>query len=106
MCVKLGCESFYYALVAGLYDVPKRGKLNRLLHNFCFCFYFLQPLERVGRSIMKENQVPDDLLVISCEEDYQTCAPLLEKGKNYLHLLRILFPSENLGSQLTYTSIK
>ncbi|RCV15211.1 hypothetical protein SETIT_3G040100v2 [Setaria italica] len=39
-----------------------------------------QPLERVGRSIMKENDVPDDLLVISCEEDYQTCAPLLEKG--------------------------
>ncbi|KAF8725857.1 hypothetical protein HU200_020419 [Digitaria exilis] len=39
-----------------------------------------QPLERVGRSIMKEKEVPDDLLVISCEEDYQTCAPLLERG--------------------------
>ncbi|CAN6336330.1 unnamed protein product [Urochloa humidicola] len=39
-----------------------------------------QPLERVGRSIMKEKEVPDDLLIISCEEDYQTCAPLLEKG--------------------------
>ncbi|EES19016.1 hypothetical protein BDA96_09G044600 [Sorghum bicolor] len=39
-----------------------------------------QPLERVGRSIMKEKEVPPDLLVISCEEDYKTCAPLLEKG--------------------------
>ncbi|CAN6340605.1 unnamed protein product [Urochloa humidicola] len=39
-----------------------------------------QPLERVGRSIMKEKEVPDDLLIISCEEDYRTCAPLLEKG--------------------------
>ncbi|XP_062179635.1 uncharacterized protein LOC133884294 [Phragmites australis] len=39
-----------------------------------------QPLERVGRSIMREKEVPDDLLVISCEEDYQTCAPLLERG--------------------------
>jgi mediator of DNA damage checkpoint protein 1 len=46
---------------------------------------FVQPLERLGRSIMKETKVPDDLLVISCEEDYQTCAPLLEKGKSYLH---------------------
>ncbi|XP_066367262.1 uncharacterized protein [Miscanthus floridulus] len=39
-----------------------------------------QPLERLGRSIMKEKEVPPDLLVISCEEDYGTCAPLLEKG--------------------------
>ncbi|KAL6607848.1 hypothetical protein ACP70R_040911 [Stipagrostis hirtigluma subsp. patula] len=39
-----------------------------------------KPLERVGRSIMKEMRIPDDLLVISCEEDYQTCAPLLERG--------------------------
>ncbi|RLN29503.1 hypothetical protein C2845_PM05G12300 [Panicum miliaceum] len=39
-----------------------------------------QPLERVGRSIMKEKEVPDDLLVISCEEDYETCTPLLEKA--------------------------
>ncbi|XP_062230745.1 uncharacterized protein LOC133928430 isoform X2 [Phragmites australis] len=39
-----------------------------------------QPLERLGRSITNENEVPDDLLVISCEEDYQTCASLLERG--------------------------
>jgi hypothetical protein len=34
---------------------------------------------------MKEKEVPDDLLVISCEEDYETCTPLLEKGQNHLH---------------------
>ncbi|XP_044964384.1 mediator of DNA damage checkpoint protein 1 isoform X1 [Hordeum vulgare subsp. vulgare] len=39
-----------------------------------------QPLERMGRSIRKEKEAADDLLVISCEEDYQTCAPLVEKG--------------------------
>lgn len=29
---------------------------------------------------MKQDKVPDDLLVISCEEDYNICIPLLEKG--------------------------
>jgi hypothetical protein len=38
----------------------------------------VQPLERIGRSITKE--VPDDLLVISCEDDYETCSPLLKRG--------------------------
>jgi hypothetical protein len=32
---------------------------------------------------MNEKEVAPDLLVISCEEDYQTCAPLLEKGQTY-----------------------
>uniref|UniRef100_A0A0D9ZU58 BRCT domain-containing protein n=1 Tax=Oryza glumipatula TaxID=40148 RepID=A0A0D9ZU58_9ORYZ len=36
------------------------------------------PLENIGRSMTKE--VPDDLLVISCEEDYETCSPLLKRG--------------------------
>uniref|UniRef100_A0ACD5VP98 Uncharacterized protein n=1 Tax=Avena sativa TaxID=4498 RepID=A0ACD5VP98_AVESA len=41
-----------------------------------------QPLERIRRSISKEREAPDDLLVISCEEDYETCVALLEKGAN------------------------
>jgi len=41
-----------------------------------------QPLERIGRSINKEREAPDDLLVISCEEDYEACVALLEKGAN------------------------
>ncbi|WOK94724.1 hypothetical protein Cni_G03429 [Canna indica] len=39
-----------------------------------------QAIKRIGRSAMKEDKVPDDLLVISCEEDYSICIPLLEKG--------------------------
>nr|XP_033516905.1 uncharacterized protein LOC104115175 isoform X2 [Nicotiana tomentosiformis] len=37
-------------------------------------------VERLGRSVMKEEVVPDDLLVLSCEEDYEVCIPFLEKG--------------------------
>ncbi|XP_077218258.1 uncharacterized protein LOC143852645 isoform X2 [Tasmannia lanceolata] len=39
-----------------------------------------QAIERIGRSILKDDKIPDDLLVISCEEDYTICVPLLEKG--------------------------
>ncbi|CAL9130945.1 unnamed protein product, partial [Musa textilis] len=39
-----------------------------------------QTIKRIGRSEMKQDKVPDDLLVISCEEDYNICIPLLEKG--------------------------
>uniref|UniRef100_A0ACD5W1Q3 Uncharacterized protein n=2 Tax=Avena sativa TaxID=4498 RepID=A0ACD5W1Q3_AVESA len=49
-----------------------------------------QPLERIGRSISKEREAPDDLLVISCEEDYETCAALLEKGANVYEVELIL----------------
>jgi hypothetical protein len=47
----------------------------------------MQPLERIGRSINKEKEAPDDLLVISCEEDYETCVALLEKGYNHLDII-------------------
>ncbi|KAI4364409.1 hypothetical protein MLD38_020505 [Melastoma candidum] len=39
-----------------------------------------QPIERIGRSGLKDGQVPDDLLILSCEDDYETCLPFLEKG--------------------------
>ncbi|KAF5187475.1 Mediator of dna damage checkpoint protein [Thalictrum thalictroides] len=39
-----------------------------------------QAMERLGRSVTKDDKLPDDLLVISCEEDYAVCLPLLEKG--------------------------
>ncbi|XP_021291395.1 uncharacterized protein LOC110421980 isoform X1 [Herrania umbratica] len=39
-----------------------------------------QAVERIGRSATKDDKVPDDLLVLSCEEDYATCVPFLEKG--------------------------
>ncbi|XAR57138.1 hypothetical protein NMG60_11025174 [Bertholletia excelsa] len=37
-------------------------------------------MERIGRSAFKEDKVPDDLLVLSCEEDYALCVPFLQKG--------------------------
>ncbi|KAJ4722267.1 BRCT domain-containing DNA repair protein, putative isoform 1 [Melia azedarach] len=39
-----------------------------------------QALERLGRSGLKDDKVPDDLLILSCEEDYEICVPFLEKG--------------------------
>ncbi|XP_015168717.1 uncharacterized protein [Solanum tuberosum] len=37
-------------------------------------------VERLCRSAMKEEVIPDNLLVLSCEEDYEVCIPFLEKG--------------------------
>ncbi|KAK2646598.1 hypothetical protein Ddye_021793 [Dipteronia dyeriana] len=39
-----------------------------------------QAIERMGRSALKDGKVPDDLLILSCEEDYEICEPFLEKG--------------------------
>ncbi|XP_073300464.1 uncharacterized protein [Primulina huaijiensis] len=37
-------------------------------------------VERLGRSALKDEKLPDDLLIISCEEDYDLCVAFLEKG--------------------------
>ncbi|XP_011071499.1 uncharacterized protein LOC105156929 [Sesamum indicum] len=37
-------------------------------------------VERLGRSVLKDEKLPDDLLILSCEEDYDICVPFLEKG--------------------------
>ncbi|GKU85569.1 hypothetical protein SLEP1_g226 [Rubroshorea leprosula] len=39
-----------------------------------------QAVERIGRSVLKDDNMSDDLLVLSCEEDYTICVPFLEKG--------------------------
>ncbi|KAJ7955026.1 BRCT domain DNA repair protein [Quillaja saponaria] len=39
-----------------------------------------QAVERIGRSALKDDKMNDDLLILSCEEDYATCLPFLEKG--------------------------
>lgn len=39
-----------------------------------------QPIERCGRSAMKDVTLADDILVLSCEDDYDLCVPFLEKG--------------------------
>lgn len=38
-----------------------------------------QVVERTGQSRLKDN-VSEDFLVLSCEEDYAICVPFLEKG--------------------------
>ncbi|XP_044499811.1 uncharacterized protein LOC123221149 isoform X2 [Mangifera indica] len=38
-----------------------------------------QAVERIGRSALKDDKVPD-LLILSCEEDYGICEPFLEKA--------------------------
>ncbi|CAA6663483.1 unnamed protein product [Spirodela intermedia] len=47
--------------------------------NYKYCCDF-QPLERIGRSSIRDGKVPNDLLVISCEEDLAICTPFLETG--------------------------
>ncbi|KAF8038184.1 hypothetical protein BT93_B0904 [Corymbia citriodora subsp. variegata] len=39
-----------------------------------------QPIERIGRSALRDDKLTDDLLILSCEDDYDTCLPFLEKG--------------------------
>ncbi|KAF7813696.1 PAX-interacting protein 1 [Senna tora] len=39
-----------------------------------------QAVERIGRSFLKDDKIQDDLLILSCEEDYASCVPFLEKG--------------------------
>lgn len=34
---------------------------------------------------MKDVGILEDLLILSCEEDYEICVPFLEKGKESSH---------------------
>ncbi|CAH2053114.1 unnamed protein product [Thlaspi arvense] len=38
------------------------------------------PVERLGRSTLSEDKVPENLLVLSCEEDRDMIIPFLERG--------------------------
>lgn len=46
----------------------------------------LQPVERVGRSVLNDDKVPENLLVLSCEEDRDISIPFLERGKLHFDL--------------------
>ncbi|CAH9079103.1 unnamed protein product [Cuscuta epithymum] len=39
------------------------------------------PIERWGRSAMKDLTPTDGILILSCEDDYDLCVPFIEKGK-------------------------
>ncbi|KAJ9154436.1 hypothetical protein P3X46_027769 [Hevea brasiliensis] len=54
---------------------PGKDIISNLIKTVCG-----QAVERVGRSTLKDDVVPEDLLVLSCEEDYEVCVPFLEKG--------------------------
>ena len=45
----------------------------------------MQPVERVGRCGINSG-MPENLLVVSCEEDLAVCMPLLEAGKSEISL--------------------
>lgn len=55
-----------------------------LFYFSCGCIDLLvnghQAVERLGRSVLKSEKLPDDILILSCEEDYDICVPFLEKG--------------------------
>ncbi|CAK9175888.1 unnamed protein product [Ilex paraguariensis] len=39
-----------------------------------------QAVERIQRAAIKNEIIPADLLLLSCEQDYEMCLPFLEKG--------------------------
>ncbi|CAA7399960.1 unnamed protein product [Spirodela intermedia] len=58
-----------------------RAAQGQVYHRYyLFFFLSLAPLERIGRSSIRDGKVPNDLLVISCEEDLAICTPFLETG--------------------------
>lgn len=44
------------------------------------CEYNSQAVERMNRSGLKDDKLPEGFLILSCEEDYTVCLPFLEKG--------------------------
>ncbi|XP_010488161.1 PREDICTED: uncharacterized protein LOC104766044 [Camelina sativa] len=48
------------------------------------------PLQRLGRSTLSKDKVPENLLVLSCEEDRAICIPFLERGTEVYSLELIL----------------
>lgn len=68
-------------------------KIYFIFLNHCFVNGFVsnapQAVERTGRSTLKEDYIPEDFLVLSCEEDYAICAPFLEKGKHQIRIISL-----------------
>jgi len=66
----------------------------------------LKQIHPVVRGHGKVNdKIPDDLLVISCEEDYAACAHLLNKGKTLLSSLKFEIRQSALSSDAIVDSI-
>uniref|UniRef100_A0A0D3ABT1 BRCT domain-containing protein n=3 Tax=Brassica TaxID=3705 RepID=A0A0D3ABT1_BRAOL len=50
----------------------------------------LQPVERLGKSFLSEDKVPENLLVLSCEEDQDISIPFLERGAEEVYSSKLL----------------
>ncbi|KAG0470181.1 hypothetical protein HPP92_016881 [Vanilla planifolia] len=59
-----------------------------------------QPLKQLGRFMAKKDKLPDDLLILSSEEDFAACVPYLEKEQQFsaqsFYLMALLSRSWNL----------
>ncbi|KAL8121982.1 hypothetical protein AgCh_018640 [Apium graveolens] len=53
-----------------------------------------QAVERIGQSVLKDERMPSDLIILSCEEDYADFVPFLGKIKivaiSFFHLQMFL----------------
>ncbi|KAL0690432.1 hypothetical protein Bca4012_090110 [Brassica carinata] len=49
-----------------------------------------QPVERLGKSFLSEDKVPENLLVLSCEEDQDISIPFLERGAEEVYSSKLL----------------
>lgn len=46
----------------------------------------LQPVERIGRSALSEDKIPEIFLVLSCEDDRDITIPFIERGELHFGL--------------------
>lgn len=47
---------------------------------------FFQPVENI-LTTAQDKLIHEDLLILSCEEDYKTCVPFLEKGRDSFSII-------------------
>lgn len=58
-------------------------------------FVQIHPMETICEPATENDEIPDDLLIISCEEDYAACTSFLAKGKPLLFKLQQHLRSNN-----------
>ncbi|XP_072984399.1 uncharacterized protein [Typha latifolia] len=75
------CQARRYHLLQGrrVLITPKAKPDRELLISLVKAAHG-QPLERNSRAAMPGKIAPDNIFIISCEEDYEICLPLLKKG--------------------------
>lgn len=51
-------------------------------------------MENIERAAVKDKTNPDDLLILSCEEDYSICELFLEEGIKFFSILCFVVPQK------------